>query len=98
MKPTGFPAPSAPVTIFLLRPSGYVARSTPIAGGDIIAVPRPRIPHIMSIEIGFGAKDVMREERLSSAMPRISWTLGPNRSAVLPKNRTNDPLERLPTN
>ncbi len=72
INPIGFPAPSAPVTLFFLRPSGYVASSTPIAGGFIIAVPKPSKPQVMFIAIGLGTKDVTRENRLRSTIPRRS--------------------------
>jgi hypothetical protein len=72
MKPRGFPDPKAPVALFRLRPSGYVAKSIPIAGGDMIAVPRPRKPQNTVIAIGVGAKDVTRERRLRKSVPPSS--------------------------
>jgi len=95
IKPTGFPAPSTPVTLFRLCPSGYVASNMPVAGGPIIAVPIPRNPQRTSNDVGLGTKDVMSENKPRSVVPRISWILRPKRSAVFPKKSTKDPFVRL---
>ena len=95
MKPIGFPAPRAPVTLFLLLPSGYVVNSVPIAGGEMTAVPRPRKPQRTFIVVGFGAKAVSNENTVRYTMPHSSCNLRPNRSAVFPKQSMKEPLPRL---
>src|SRR6187402_763259 len=91
MNPRGLLAPRAPVTLFLLRPSGYIAKSVPIAGGEITAVPKPRKPQRTLMESAFGAKAVRREKRARDAKPARSWNLRPKRSAILPKKSMNEP-------
>ena len=71
-KPSGLPQPSAPVTLFLRWPGGYVVKRIPIAGGAMAAVPRPRNPSRTFKAIPFGAKDVMRAKRLMKAKPARS--------------------------
>jgi hypothetical protein len=93
--PSGLPQPKAPITIFLRRPGRYVVKRIPTAGGEIAAVPRPKNPRRISSAIPCGAKAVMRAKMLRKTKPKISWALRPKRSAVFPKNSTNEPLERL---
>jgi hypothetical protein len=71
-KPRGLPQPSAPVTMFLLRPGGYVVKSIPTAGGAMAAVPRPRKPSRTFKAMPFGAKEVTRAKRLRKARPASS--------------------------
>ena len=72
MKPIGFPVPRAPVALFRLRPSGYVANKVPMAGGETTAVPRPRKPQSTFMAVGFGAKAVASDVALRNAMPERS--------------------------
>lgn len=95
IKPIGLPAPKAPVALLRRRPSGYVAKSVPIAGGDIIAVPRPRNPQRTFRAIGLSTKEAIRDIRLRNAMPPRSCAFPPKRSAVFPKNNMNEPLASL---
>src|ERR1700684_1632233 len=95
MKPIGFPVPRAPVALFRLRPSGYVANKVPMAGGETTAVPRPRKPQSTFMAMGFRTNAVASEVRLRNAMPERSWSLRPKRSAVFPKNSMKEPLARL---
>lgn len=69
MKPSGFPEPRAPIALFFLRPSGYVAISIPMAGGEMAAVPRPTKPQSTFMAIGLCAKEVIKDRRLRNAMP-----------------------------
>lgn len=66
-----------------------------MAGGDTMAVPRPRKLHRMIKIMGEGEKAARREERVRKARPVMIWILRPSRSAVLPKKSMNEPLERL---
>ena len=59
------------------------------------AVPNPRNPRRTFKAIPFGAKEVMRAKMLRKAKPARTWILRPKRSAVFPKNSTNEPLESL---
>ena len=95
MKPTGLPEPRAPVALFNLVPSWYVAKSVPIAGGAMAAVPRPRKPQSTFRATAFGTNAARSEERLRNAMPPRSWILRPRRSAVLPKKSMKEPLASL---
>jgi len=72
MKPIGFPVPRAPAALFRLRPSGYVANSVPMAGGETIAVPRPRTPQSTHIAMGDATKAVPSDVTLRSAIPERS--------------------------
>lgn len=72
INPAGFPQPRAPVALFRLRPSGYVANNVPIAGGDITAVPRPRKPQNTFMTIGLGAKAVASDVMLRNPIPPSS--------------------------
>jgi len=94
-KPTGLPAPSAPVALFLLQPSGYVAKRIPIAGGDIAAVPSPSKPQRTFMIIALGAKAAVKEDIPRNAMPASNCVLRPKLSAVFPKNNMKEPLARL---
>jgi hypothetical protein len=95
MNPSGLPVPRAPATLFLRRPSGYVANSVPMAGGDTAAVPKPRNPQRMLRAIGLGANAAMSEKRLSAAIPPRSCIFRPKRSAVFPKKSMNEPAPSL---
>lgn len=71
-KPSGLPHPSAPVTKFLRVPGGYVVKRIPIEGGAMAAVPRPRNPRRTFNAMPFGAKEVIRANRLRNARPARS--------------------------
>ena len=67
--PIGLQQPSAPITVFLRRPGGYVVKRIPTAGGAMAAVPRPRNPRRTFKAIPLGAKEVRRANRLRKAKP-----------------------------
>ena len=68
-----------------------------MAGGAMMAVPRPRKPQRMLMLRALGAKAMRRERSERRERPRRSCSLRPKRSAVLLKKSMNEPLASLNT-
>ena len=67
----------------------------PWAEGTAEALKMPRMPHMMSSVTPFWEKPAPRQKMEKRNMEPMNMDFRPNRSAILPKNSSNDPEARL---
>jgi hypothetical protein len=95
-KPSGLPAENAPNDLFF-RGLGfsYMVPSMPWAGGTAAADQIPRTPQRISRVMPDWEKPAPRLKMLNRSIDTMNMLFRPKRSAMLPKNKSNEPAVNL---